>query len=132
MTAPRYVDLETRANIESLETLHHERRLLMRTLAPLKALHGSFGLWDAKRKQMSRACMVRARMAITQRGDKPTEAMVEAEALTDPQFIAFMDQAERDRIEYIAQQTQLEEIEERIRNREIALQAYNGELRLVR
>ncbi len=124
--------LEDRASVESLEALHHERRILMRTLAPLKALHGPFGLWDAKRKQMSRACMVRARMAIIARHEKPTEAMVEAEALCDPQFVAFMDQAERDRIEYLCQQTQLDELEERIRSREIALQAYNSELRLAR
>lgn len=124
--------LEDRASVESLEILHHERRLLVRTLAPLKALHGSFGLFDARRKQMSRACMVRARMVIIGRGEKPTEAMVESEALCDPQFVAFLDQAERDRIEFIAQQTTLDEIEERIRNREIALQAYNSELRLAR
>jgi hypothetical protein len=52
--------------------------------------------------------------------------------LCDPQFVSFLDQAERDRIEYIVQQTSLDELEERIRNREIALQCYNGELRLTR
>jgi hypothetical protein len=125
-------DLEDRASIESLETLHHERRVLIRTLAPLKAVHGSFGMWDAKRKQMSRAMMVKAKMDMQQRGEKVTDMMIEAHALTDPQFVAFLDQGERDRIEYLTQQPVLDEIEERIRNREIALQAYNSELRLAR
>lgn len=132
LTAVQMTALETRAEVESLESLHDERRQLVRTLAPLKAQHGSYGMFEARRKQMSRACMVRARMTIIKRGEKPTEAMVEAEGLCDPQFVAFLDQAERDRIEFITQQTQLDELEERIRNREIALQCYNGELRLGR
>jgi hypothetical protein len=132
LTAVQMTALENRAEVEPLEGLHEQRRTLIRTLAPLKAQHGSYGLFEARRKQMSRACMVRARMDIIKRGEKPTEAMVESEALCDPQFVSFLEQAERDRIEYIVQQTSLDELEERIRNREIALQCYNGELRLTR
>ena len=71
-------------------------------------------------------------MAMTARGEKITDMMVEAHALTDKQFTDWLDQQERDRIEYLCQQSQLDEIEERIRSREIALQCYNGELRLAR
>lgn len=124
--------LEDRAGVESLEALHHERRVLMRSLAPLKAMHGSFGMFDVRRKQMSRAMMVKARMDMQQRGEKITDMMVEAHALTDKQFTEWLDRQERDRIEYLCQQTALDEIEERIRSREIALQAYNSELRLAR
>ena len=124
--------IEARADVESLETLHHERRVLLKVLAPLKAMHGSFGMFDAKRKQMTRAMMVRARDAIKKRGEKATEPMIEAEALNDPQYLAWLDQQLADRIEFIARQTELDEIEERIRSRELELQAYNAELRLQR
>lgn len=124
--------LESRAEVESLETLHTERRKLIARLAPLKAMHGSFGMFDAKRQQMGRAMMVKAKQEMTARGEKVTDQMVEAHALTDPQYAAFLDQHVRDKIEFITLQTQLDEIEERIRNREIALQCYNGEIRLGR
>lgn len=124
--------IEARAEVASLEDLHQQRRQLLITLAPLKALHGPFGIWDDKRKQMVEALKVRARSALAATGQKTTEAMIEAEAYGDPQYLAFLDQGERDKIAYLHQANHLSEIEEQIRSRDIELTCYNAELRLQR
>lgn len=125
-------DLESRAGIRALDVLHAQRRQLMVMLAPLKALHGPFGIWDARRKQLLESLKVRARSALIAQGVKTTETMIDAEAHGDAQYLAFLDQSERDKIEYLHMQTELDEIEEAIRSREIELLAYNSEVKLSR
>lgn len=124
--------IEERAEVRALAELHHERRQLMITLAPLKAVHGPFGLFDHRRKSMVEAMKVKARLALTKDGGKATEAMIDAEGHGDPQYNDFLDQMYAEKIEYLKQQTTLDEIEEQIRSREIEIQAYNSELRLGR
>jgi hypothetical protein len=124
--------LESRADVEPLEALHAQRRQIVGQLAPLRALHGPGGTWDARRKQMVEACKIRARMAARERGEKVTETYIDAEGHADPQYFAFLDQAERDKIEYVNLDNQVQELEERIRNREFSLTAYSAEIRLGR
>lgn len=125
-------ELEGRANIRSLEALHTQRRQLLITLAPLKALHGPGDLWDSKRKQLLEALKVRQRLALLEQGQKVTEGLVDAMAYADEQYARFLDQGESARIDYITQQNQLHEIEELIRDREFSLLAYNSECKLAR
>ena len=124
--------LESRAEVDSLEALHAERRQLMLVLSPLKSRHGSFGTFDAKRKQLLEALKVRARMELTRDGAKVTESAIDTAGHADSQYGAFLDQMESEKIEYLNLDVQLSEIEEKIRNREIALQVYSSELRLAR
>lgn len=132
MSAATYEALEDRAEVEPLEVLHNERRQLMITLAPLKAVHGNFGLFDHRRKSMVEAMKIKARMQLTKDGGKATDALVDATGHVDPQYEAFLDQMYAEKVEFLKQQTTLDEIEERIRSREIALGVYNSELRLGR
>lgn len=125
-------EIEDRANVESLDTLHAERRTLLVQLNPLKALHGHNGLYDDKRKQMLEAMKVKARMRLSEGGQKVTEGMVESEAYGDPQYLAFLDEGIKNRIEYLKLQNELDEVNERIRSRELELICYNGETRLGR
>ena len=122
--------LESRADVEPLEALHVERRQIIAQLAPLRALHGPGGTWDARRKAMVEACKIRARSAARERGEKVTETFIDAEGHADKQYIDFLDQAERDKVDYLMQQMKLDEIEERIRNREFSLTAYSREIGL--
>jgi hypothetical protein len=124
--------LESRAEVESLDELHHRRRAIVDFIAPLKALHGPFGTWDAKRKQLLEALKVRHRMDLSAQGVKVTEAMVDAYAHADEQYARFLDESEAGKIDYIRTQTRLDEIDERIRSREIGLLAFNAEMRLAR
>jgi len=123
--------LESRADVDSLGDLHARRRQLIQANAPLIALYGPFGLWDPKRKALLESLKVRARMALSQ-GGKPTEAAIDAAAHADPQYEAFLDQSFVDKIAWIQADTELREIDERIRNRETALHVYGKELSLAR
>jgi hypothetical protein len=124
--------LESRAEIDSLGDLHARRRTLLIQLAPLKALHGHNGLYDDKRKQMVEACKVRARLSLTEQQQKATDAAVESMAYADGQYARFIDDGISARIDYINMQNEYDEIMERIRNRELALLAYNSEVKLAR
>jgi hypothetical protein len=124
--------VEDRAQVAALGDLHARRRALINRLAPLKALHGHNGIWDDKRKQLVEAMKVRARMAMLANGQKPTDQAVEAAAYADKQYEDFLDQGERDRIDYITLATELSEIEELIRDRELCLLVYNSEVKLDR
>ena len=125
-------ELESRAGIRSLDALHAERRQLLTVLAPLKALHGPGDLWDAKRKQMLEALKVRHRLKLLEQGQKVTEGLVDSMAYADQQYLSFIDQGERDRIEYITLQNRYNELEELIRDRELAMLCYNSEVKLTR
>lgn len=124
--------LEDRAQVDALGDLHARRRALLVTLAPLKALHGHNGIWDDKRKALLEAMKVKARMALTEAGQKATEGMVDAMAYADEQYASFIDDGIAARIDFINQQNELSEIEERIRSREIELLCYNSEAKLAR
>lgn len=124
--------VEDRARVDSLGDLHQRRRDLLKTLAPLKALHGHNGLFDDKRKQFLEAMKIKARLALTLGGVKTTDAAVEAAAYADAQYERFLDSGYTDRIEYITLANELTEIEERIKSREIELLVYNSEVKLDR
>lgn len=128
----RRAEWEDKVGTDSLETLHAARDAVNAELIPLKALHGAFGLWDATRQQMTRAYMVKARMGITERGEKPTEKLVEAEALADPEYAEWLDRAVADRIRYLQLQNDADKLDERIRSREIEFMAWAAEARLAR
>ena len=124
--------LESRAEVDALGDLHARRRLILDSLAPLKALHGHGGLFDDKRKQFLEAMKVKARMALTTSGTKITEGAVDSIAYADEQYERFIDDGISARIEYITRQNELDEISERIRNRELALLCFNSEVKLAR
>ena len=122
--------LEDRAEVSSLDGLHAERRALLTEYATLRALHGPGGKWDARRKAMLEAMKIRARLDMTARAEKITESAVDAYGHADPQYIAFVDQGILDATRYVELETAISEIEERIRNREIALSVYGKEVSL--
>jgi hypothetical protein len=126
----RRAEWESKVGTDSLEELHAKRREILTELNPLKALHGPFGLWDATRQQMTRAYMVKARIAIQEREEKPTEKLVEAEALADPEYAEWLDRAIADRIRYLEMENALTEVTERIQSREIEFRAWAAEARL--
>jgi len=129
LPSPEPSDLEERAGVDSLEQLQTRRRMLIENNTRLFALHGSFGLFDDFRKQRVEAEKIGARMRLTKEGAKVTEAMVDAEAYGGELsgYGAFMDQALSDKIEYLQKLTEISEIEESIRSREIELRAYIAE-----
>lgn len=134
MTAPEYNGelsaLESRADVESLEGLHAQRRQLIAANAHLIAMHGSFGLFDNFRKRMLECEKVRVRSELAASGTKTTESMIDAEAHGSEAYGQFMDTALAEKIEYLRVSTDLADIEEQIRNRELSLTAYSREITL--
>jgi hypothetical protein len=124
--------IEARADVESLTDLHRQRRQLMNVLAPLAALHGNFGKWDAKRSQMFKAMEVKARLGLMAMTGKATDKAVEAQAGDDEQYVRFVDDGITGHIEYLRLNNDLQDLNDRIRSREVELGIYNAELRLAR
>lgn len=124
--------LESRADIDSLEDLHTRRRQLLPEYGALRALHGSNGKWDAKRKQMLEAIKVRVRMDARKREEKVTEAYIDALAHADESYDKMITESIVAATRYFELECEMSEIEERIRSRELAILAYNAEARLSR
>jgi hypothetical protein len=129
---PDASDLEERAGVDGLEELQTRRRLLIERNTKLFALHGSFGLFDDFRKKRVEAEKIAARMRLSAQNVKITEAMVDAEAYGGEEsgYGAFMDGALADKIDYLRKSTEVAEIEEAIRSRELELRAYIAEIGL--
>ena len=139
MTAPNAGDwtgelspLESRAEIDSLQDLQARRRALMATNTRLIALHGPFGLFDVRRKQFVEAQKVVARRELETRGAKVTDGSVESEAYGSAAYQQLLDNALDDKIAWLNVETELQEIAERIKDRESALWVYGQELRLAK
>ena len=124
--------LESRAEVDALDTLHGRRRTLLADLAPLRAMHGAFGMFDPKRKALVESMKVRARLRLTETGGKVTDAIIDAEAHCDPQYQRWLDEQLTEKVQYIQLEAQYDELVELIRNREISLQVFNAEIRFQR
>lgn len=80
---------------------------------------------------MVEAMKVKARMDLSAGSEKkPTEAAIDATAYASEQYGRFIDDALDEKIEYLNVMTQLDEIAEKIRSRELALVAYAKEISL--
>lgn len=124
--------LESRAEIDCLEDLHQRRRELVERNASLMARYGSFGLHDDYRKQFVECQKLRARMALATEKGRVTQGMVDEAAYGSDEYAAFLDNALAEKVEYLKAQNEIDEINEKIRSREIALLSYNAELKLAR
>lgn len=124
--------LESRASLESLESLHQQRRQLLPEYAKLAALHGIGGKWDARRKQYLEAAKIRCRAEASASNSKVTEAYVDALAHADEGYGRLVDEGIASATRYFELRTLMDEIEEKIKNRELSMLAYNAETRLAR
>lgn len=123
--------LESRAEIPSLALLHHQRRVLVRALAPLSVLFEGKGQGspaDARRKQHRH--MIATLIATEQGldGDK-LESKLERLANSDPRHVAFCGKLDDLRLRYYEGRNALIETMELIRDREESLRAYNAEVK---
>lgn len=122
---------ESRAEVESLDALQDMRRALIEANGRLLALYGPFGMFDDHRKRMVEAMKIQARMELsTPDGKKPTEAAIDAHAYGSEQYGRFLDNALSERIECLSVSAKLDELAERIRDRELGIQSYCKEIGL--
>jgi hypothetical protein len=100
-------EIQERMGIPSIEALLAERDTLVRQVASLRAVHGSFGTYDAYRKieLASIAQIIRAEAA--GKGTKVTEAFIEEAAHASGRYLDFVTKATQEK-------AQLAELENRI------------------
>ena len=124
--------LENRAEVSSLDALHEKRKDILVEFGPLKAMHGSFGMFDHKRKAMVSAMKIKCRMRLMAAGGKVTDDIVDAEAHCDPQYLSWLDEQMADKVRFVNLEAELDTIQELVRNRELGLQIFNSEAKLAR
>lgn len=122
-------ELESKANVTSLEGLHVARRQLLPEYSALRALHGPGNKWDSRRKAILSAIKVRVRMSTPPNG-KWTEDAIDAAAHADDQYAAFIDQGIDSATRYVILENAMAEISERIEDRKSGLYLFGAEARL--
>lgn len=138
--------IESRAEVDSLEALQHKRRELMKEYAPLagKFKGGATAGTDAARKR--HRALVAKRILVEQQQaweakakpgaiavgpfKEPSEAALERLANADTEHIAFCLKLEQEYVRFILLDNDIQEVNEKIRSREVELYSYNAELRM--
>lgn len=124
-------DLEAKAGLLSLDELHARRRMIMRELAPLQALHGRSGVWDAHRRQLRGAIAAELRAGWRkEEWGSPTKDAVEDRACADPRYVQAIEAGQKAVVRMIQLETQALEIQEAIKDRESTIWAWGSEARL--
>lgn len=132
-TMPEAKAIEMRADVDSLEVLQHKRRQLLKDYAPLAAKFkgGAVAGTDAARKRHRALVAKRLLVQMEQKQEKaPSEAALERMANADTEHIQFCDNLEADYTRFIVLENDIQEVNEKIRSREVELYAYNAELRM--
>lgn len=62
--------------------------------------------------------------------DEPSEAALERMANADLEHVAFCEKLEADFVKFVVLESEIDELNERIRSREIELLCYNAEIKL--
>ena len=119
-------DIESRSGITPLQRLHAKRWEIVQQLAPLRALHGNYGMFDAQRKIELSKAREKAKLANealigTEGYKKPTADDLDMLAHLDAQYTAFILQGAEQRAQYEALEEQLTMIDHRIRRDEALL-----------
>ena len=118
---PTPQEIEARVGVASLDELQADRRALVTQVAPLRALYGPFGGFDARRKVLLAICASEAREAA--REGKVTEAAITDAAHAHEAYRDWIDRTEQQRAEYTLLEDAINAINERI-HRDNALIRY--------
>jgi len=123
MMLPAAKDIENRIGITHLDDHLQMWYSLSAQAAPLRALYGSFGVWDHERKANLSAIRMMLRAKAVEAGEKKTEAQLDEEAHAAPGYIAFVSKAVEERTKLAELEAELQGVEWAIR-REDALIRY--------
>lgn len=124
-------ELEARAGIEPLDDLLYRRSLIVKRVAPLRAVYGSFGTADHLRKVELSKCRqaIRGKLTLEPPTDatgkvvRVTEDMLDEQAHTHANYIGHITTMTNERKQWAELEAELEEIDMRI-NRGQALLRY--------
>jgi hypothetical protein len=88
-----FAEIQQRMGIPPIEELLAERDDLVRQVAPLRAVHGSYGTYDAYRKIELAVIAQIVRAEAAAKGTKVTEAFIEEAAHASDRYLDFITKA---------------------------------------
>jgi hypothetical protein len=121
--------LDAEAQAQRAEQIADDIEALENTKAPLWAVYGPGGTYEAERKNMWCMCAVAVRSDAQQAGTKTSEAAIEQAAHCTTQYRDFLNQAEDDRTQLALIDAQ---INKKIRLYELAQGRMNTARKLIR
>ena len=113
MPHPREI-IEARIGIQSIEELHHKRRMYIAEHGTLRAICGPFGTWEHTRKTLLATLREKQRAKNVALGIKSTEAAIDDVAHAHPDYIAFITLATENRTTWITVENEILEINDLI------------------
>ena len=125
-------DAELRASVQPVEELLAERATLIDRVAPLRAVYGSYGTFDAQRKiLLSRLKgQIRAEAHRQKTPRRLSNDQVDEEAHEHPAFIEFITTATKARAEWIVLEAKVEDVDFRIQRGQAVMRFTANEVRL--
>lgn len=125
-------EAEARAGIQPVDELLDERATLIDKVAPLRAMYGSFGTWDAMRKILLSQIKGRIRAEATRdkTARKLTNDQVDEEAHEDGEYIEFIADSTKDRATWIRLEAKVEAIDSKIMRGQAIVRFVSSEARL--
>src|SRR3990167_5952971 len=107
-------DVEARMQLVPLETLLAERDALVKQVAPLRARHGTWGVYDDLRKvHLSKVATVIRAQAVAA-GERKTEAQIEQEAHADERYVAWVVEATKQKERFYVLENRIQGITDTI------------------
>ena len=125
-------EIEARASVQPIDELLDERDILIRQVAPLRAVYGSFGTWEAQRKMMLARLkgQVRAEAMRGTTARKLTNDQIDDEAHDHPEYMDFITTATKQRAIWIVLEAKIEAIDFRIQRGQAVVRFASAEARL--
>ena len=125
-------EIEARASVQPIDELLDERDILIRQVAPLRAVYGSFGTWEAQRKMMLARLkgQVRAEAMRGTTARKLTNDQIDDEAHDHPEYMDFITTATKQRATWIVLEAKIEAIDFRIQRGQAVVRFASAEARL--
>ena len=110
---PREV-IEARIGIQSIDELHHKRRMYIAKHGTLRAICGPFGTWEFTRKTLLATLRETQRAKNLALGIKSTEAAIDDVAHAHPDYAAFITLATANRTTWLTIENEIVEINDLI------------------
>lgn len=103
--------VETAVGVKGVGELVDERTHLVQQSAKLRALHGSFGMWDHQRKILLAKLRAAIRGGAVASGAKMTEAAIDDAAHSHPDYIEFITSGVIEKEQWIRAEADIEGID---------------------
>ena len=126
----KMAEIEARIGVDPVMELLAERQDLIDQVAPLRALYGPGGTWDAQRKMELANLKMLIRAQAEAADTKRTEAYLEDAAHADPRYKNLVAQATTDRANLSILEDKVNAIEARIRRGDAVIRYVSAEARL--